>query len=34
MKNIDILANYEREIGLIDDPINKPATDDSLYWLN
>lgn len=34
MKNIDILANYEKEIGLIDDPINKPASDDSLYWLN
>lgn len=34
MKNIDILANYEREIGLIDDPVKKPAVDDSLYWLN
>lgn len=34
MKNLDILANYEREIGVIDDPINKPASDDSLYWLN
>ncbi len=34
MKNIDILANYEREIGLIDDTVRKPASDDSLYWLN
>ena len=34
MKYIDILANYEREIGLIDDPVKKPVTDDSLYWLN
>lgn len=34
MKNINILANFEREIGLIDDPIRKPSSDDSLYWLN
>lgn len=34
MTNINILANYEREIGLIDDPVKKPSSDDSLYWLN
>jgi len=34
MKNIDILANFEREIGMIDKPVEKPATDDSLFWLN
>lgn len=34
MRNIDILANFEREIGLLDDVINKPSSDDSLYWLN
>ena len=34
MKKIEILTNYEREIGLIDDVVKKPAVDDSLYWLN
>lgn len=34
MKYIDILVGFETEIGLINDPINKPATDDSLFWLN
>lgn len=34
MKYIDILANFEREINLIDDAIQKPSTDDSLFWLN
>lgn len=34
MKYIDILTGFETEIGLINDTINKPATDDSLYWLN
>lgn len=34
MKNIDILANFEREIGLLDNTIQKPASDDSLYWIN
>lgn len=34
MKYIDILANFEREINLIDDAIEKPSTDDSLFWLN
>ena len=32
--NIQILAAFEREINQIDDTLNKPATDDSLYWLN
>ena len=34
MTNIQILAAFEREINQIDDILNKPATDDSLYWLN
>ena len=34
MKYIDILASFETEINLINDTVNKPATDDSLFWLN
>lgn len=34
MTNIQILAAFEREINQIDDTLTKPATDDSLYWLN
>lgn len=34
MTNIQILSAFEREINQIDDTLNKPATDDSLYWLN
>lgn len=34
MKNIDIIAAFELEINKIDDLLNKPVTDDSLYWIN
>lgn len=34
MTNIQILAGFEQEINKIDDTLNKPATEDSLYWLN
>ena len=34
MRNIDILANFEREINMIDNAVEKPSTDDSLFWLN
>lgn len=34
MTNIEIIANFEREINKIDDAVNKPATEDSLFWLN
>lgn len=34
MKYIDILSGFELEINQIDDQINKPKTEDSLYWLN
>lgn len=34
MKNIDILVAFETEINQLDSEITKPATDDSLYWLN
>ena len=34
MKNVNILISFEREINKLDDTIEKPSTDDSLYWLN
>lgn len=34
MKRLSILAAFELEINKLDDAINKPVTDDSLYWLN
>lgn len=34
MKRLDILAAFELEINKLDDTMNKPVTDDSLYWLN
>ena len=34
MKQVEILANFEREINKLDDVISKPSTDDSLYWIN
>ena len=34
MTYIKILENFEQEIGKLDDPVEKPSTDDSLFWLN
>ena len=34
MRAVDILASFELEINKLDDAINKPLTDDSLYWIN
>lgn len=34
MRCIDILAAFELEINKIDNAIEKPLTDDSLYWIN
>lgn len=34
MKYIDILKAFEMEINKIDDTLNKPLVNDSLYWLN
>ena len=34
MKGLNILASFELEINKIDDTMQKPLTDDSLYWLN
>lgn len=34
MRYIDILTSFEIEINKINDTVNKPATDDSLFWLN
>lgn len=34
MRGVDILASFELEINKLDDSIQKPLTDDSLYWIN
>lgn len=34
MYGIDLIAGFELEINKLDDSLNKPVTDDSLYWLN
>lgn len=34
MTNIKILAAFEREINMLDNAIEKPSTDDSLFWIN
>lgn len=34
MTNVEILKNFELEINQLDNSFTKPATDDSLFWLN
>lgn len=34
MRNVDLIAAFELEINKLDDTLNKPVTDDSLYWIN
>jgi hypothetical protein len=34
MRNIDILVGLEREINKFDNQLDKPSTDESLFWLN
>ena len=34
MRCVDLIASFELEINKIDDTIQKPVTDDSLYWIN
>ena len=34
MTYIKILAAFEREINMLDNAIEKPSTDDSMFWLN
>ena len=34
MRGVDILAAFELEINKINNALEKPLTDDSLYWLN
>jgi hypothetical protein len=34
MKGVDLLASFELEINKLDDTLQKPLTDDSLYWIN
>lgn len=34
MKGVDIIASFELEINKLDDTLQKPLTDDSVYWVN
>ena len=34
MRAVDLIASLELEINQLNDAINKPLTDDSLYWIN
>ena len=34
MRGVDLIASFELEINKLDDALNKPVTDDSLYWIN
>lgn len=34
MTNIEILSGFEKEINMIDNVAEKPAVEDSLFWLN
>lgn len=34
MRLIDIIASFEIEINKIDNSVEKPVTDDSIYWVN
>lgn len=34
MRGIDLIAGFELEINKLNDQIQKPVTDDSLYWIN
>ena len=34
MTNVKILSGFEREINMIDNALEKPAVEDSLFWLN
>lgn len=34
MTCIDLIASFELEINKLDEAIDKPVTDDSLYWIN
>lgn len=34
MTELQILEAFDREINTLDDVVNKPSSDDSLYWLN
>lgn len=34
MRCIDLIAAFELEINKLDDSLNKPVTDDSIYWIN
>lgn len=34
MRGVDILGSFELEISKIDETLDKPVTDDSLYWIN
>jgi hypothetical protein len=33
-RGIDLIAGFELEINKLDDALDKPVTDDSVYWIN
>ena len=34
MRCIDLIAAFELEINKLDNALEKPVTDDSIYWIN
>ena len=34
LRCIDLIASFELEINKLDDALEKPVTDDSVYWIN
>ena len=34
MRGVDLIAGFELEINKLDNNLQKPVTDDSIYWLN
>ena len=34
MRGIDLIASFELEINKLDNALEKPVTDDSIYWIN
>lgn len=34
MRGVDLIVSFELEINKLDDTLNKPVTDNSLYWIN
>jgi len=34
MRTVDLIAAFELEINKLDNSLQKPVTDDSLFWIN